>query len=659
MLKKKNIAMMMAATTVATSVAPVFAAVNVENVNEANLIAEVEKLLATKYTDSKECVYTITANGDEITTISELKKEIEKVKTEEYPSLEVRVIDKGHKTIDGKIVNTEKTTKRLYNAEEATHESIPMTTESLITAFEEVDEISAELDETGEVVVITFANGTTLEIERGDEVLDLTKPVDAKGNALSLNADAKLIAGFKTYEGTELQQTIPAKLVSVFTYDEKVIEKITKEVSELRTSEGYTIEGAEFVRTMIKARRDAGYNVVENGSKYNVKLTNVADLEIEVSKDGGYKLDLEVEVSKVSRTVTPDKVIVTLTSEVQKDLATILNDITTTQCDDPDATIDAAIKVGDTRYARLIGDSRFETAVEVSKAQYADAGEADSANAVILVGEEAIVDGLAAAPLAAKKDAPILLTKKDTVPAETMAEIKRLVEKNATIYLVGGEHNISKDVEAQLIKEMNANIVRLAGEDRFETSLEIAKELETETSEAFVVGGDGLADAMSIAAIAANETDDVTPIIVTPEAGLSRDAKDFLKDSAITNVKVVGGEARVSTQVLKDIKNIAIGAERIAGETRNETNAEVIKEFAGEGFDSVYVAKDGDKALVDALAAAPLAGANNGVIVLATDDLTKSQVEAVTNGTDEDSLTQVGGGVGATVIQKLLKALGL
>ena len=88
-------------------------------------------------------------------------------------------------------------------------------------------------------------------------------------------------------------------------------------------------------------------------------------------------------------------------------------------------------------------------------------------------------------------------------------------------------------------------------------------------------------------------------------------------------------------------------------------------------FGSVYVAKDGDNALVDALAAAPLAGVNNGVIVLATDDLTKTQEKAVTaeslvtnptqtpNVADNASLTQVGGGVGANVIQKLIKALGL
>lgn len=47
----------------------------------------------------------------------------------------------------------------------------------------------------------------------------------------------------------------------------------------------------------------------------------------------------------------------------------------------------------------LSGDSRFTTAVEVSKERFKD-GEAE---AIILVGEDAIVDGLASAPLASQK----------------------------------------------------------------------------------------------------------------------------------------------------------------------------------------------------------------------------------------------------------------
>ena len=57
----------------------------------------------------------------------------------------------------------------------------------------------------------------------------------------------------------------------------------------------------------------------------------------------------------------------------------------------------------------MIGETRFETAVEVSKKMFADG----DANSVILVGEDAIVDGLAAAPLAKQATGSILLTKQN------------------------------------------------------------------------------------------------------------------------------------------------------------------------------------------------------------------------------------------------------
>lgn len=680
MLKKKNIAMVMAAATVATSVAPVFAAVNVENVNEANLIAEVEKLLGTKYTDATETgnggvvgvagatnsVYEIVDElGNKITSIADLKKQIEAIKLDGTRTLQLTVTDKGHKTIDGKIVATETTTKRLYNS--SVSSVVNVTTGNLVGSDLNGTGVKGEADEFG-YITLTFADGSTQEVVAGDYVLDLDKPVDANGNAIDLaNITEEIkakIAGFEVLE-TKIpaKQDIPSKVVSVLTYDTTVRTTIEKTADSILTSEGYTKEGAEFINTMRAAI--VRTSVVKNGVKYNLQLTNAGTAKVETiktAKAAVYKLDLVLDVTKAVANAETEEVTITITSDVQKDLATIL------------AAIKGSNDVVDVdgKLNKLVGDTRFETAIEVSKEQYADKNTTvtgkTNANAVILVGEEAIVDGLAAAPLAAEKKAPILLTKKDVVPAETMNEIKRLVEDGKTIYLVGGEHNISKDVEAQLIEEMNANIVRLAGEDRFETSLEIAEELTTSTTEAFVVGGDGLADAMSIASIAANKK---APIIVTAEDKLSRDAKDFLLDSRKDDVTVVGGEARVSTQVLKDIKDIKdiANVERIAGETRNETNAAVINKFASEmtngKFDSVYVAKDGDNALVDALAAAPLAGVKNGVIVLATDDLVKSQEKALDvtattpNVKTGAELTQVGGGVGANVIQKVIKALGL
>ena len=692
MLRKKNIAMVMAAATVATSVAPVFAAVNEENVNEATLIAEVEKLLAKKYSNEEETgipndsigtnqeyknsVYSIESNitttgtigSAEVKSVKELKQMIEQAKLSNT-ELVLTVTDKGHKEIDGKIVASENTTKRFYNEfDEA----------ALNKVFNNVG-ASFELDKNYvEYGKITLANGKEIEIAIDDYVLDLEKPLDENGNLIKVpveglnsnDAIAKRIVGFEVKEeSTKSKQNIPEKIVSKLKFDAKAVNKIEKKASDILTKDGYTKEGAKLINEVRAAVKDASNTVVVDGVKYFVVEAITED--VKAVKGAGYELEINLKAYKTS---TPEDEIpahknvkIVVTGDVQKDLVTIKEAMNAeTDVVDVDGKIN-----------KLAGDDRFETAVEVSKETYLGKSDKEeegktTAGSIILVGEEAIVDGLAAAPLASAADAPILLTKKDSVPTSTMNEIKRLVAKGSKIYLVGGEHNISKEVEKQLVSEMNAEIVRLAGDDRNETSLKIAEELKVVKDGGFtkyyVVGGDGLSDAMSIAAIAAREK---APILVTPADGLTKDAKKFLAENPL-EATVVGGESKVSTQVLKDIKakkNVSVT--RIAGEDRHETNAKVIATLTDE-VDNVYVAKsgyvpqNGDALLVDALAAAPLAAKADGVIVLATDDVTTAQEaavkKAVTKGANnklEAKLTQVGGGVNANIIQKLVKLLGL
>ena len=693
MLKKKNIAMVMAAATVATSVAPVFAAVNEENVNEATLIAEVEKLLAKKYSNEEETgipndsigtnqeyknsVYSIESNitttgtigSAEVKSVKELKQMIEQAKLSNT-ELVLTVTDKGHKEIDGKIVASENTTKRFYNEfDEA----------ALDRAFNNVG-ASFELDKNYvKYGKITLANGKEIEIAIDDYVLDLEKPLDENGNLIKVpveglnsnDAIAKRIVGFEVKEeSTKSKQNIPEKIVSKLKFDTKAVNKIEKKASDILTKDGYTKEGAKFINEVRAAVKDASNTVVVDGVKYFVVEAITED--VKAVKGAGYELEINLKAYKTS---TPEDEIpahknvkIVVTGDVQKDLVTIKEDMNAeTDVVDVDGKIN-----------KLAGDDRFETAVEVSKETYLGKSDKEedgktTAGSIILVGEEAIVDGLAAAPLAKAADAPILLTKKDSVPTSTMNEIKRLVAKGTKIYLVGGEHNISNEVEKQLVSEMNAEIVRLAGDDRNETSLKIAEELKVvkggEFTKHYVVGGDGLSDAMSIAAIAAREE---APILVTPAAGLTKDAKKFLEGNPNADVTIIGGESKISTQALKDVKSKISGdVNRIAGEDRHETNAKVIATLTDE-VDNVYVAKsgyvpqNGDALLVDALAAAPLAAKADGVIVLATDDVTTDQQaavkKAVTKGTNnklEAKLTQVGGGVNANIIQKLVKLLGL
>ncbi|NMS88315.1 S-layer protein SlpA [Clostridioides difficile] len=340
----------------------------------------------------------------------------------------------------------------------------------------------------------------------------------------------------------------------------------------------------------------------------------------------------------------------------------------------------------------VAGDDRIETAIELSSKYYNNSDEdnaitEDAVNNVVLVGSQAIVDGLVASPLASEKKAPLLLTSKDKLDSNVKSEIKRVMNLKTTtginnskkVYLAGGVNSISKEVENEL-KDMGLKVTRLSGDDRYATSLEIADEIGLDDDKAFVVGGTGLADAMSIAPVASqlNAKGDATPIVVVDGKAkeLSSATEDFLDDS---QVDIIGGKNSVSKE-MEDAIDDATGKSpnRVSGDDRQETNAEVLKEsdYFEDGAVNYFVAKDGstkEDQLVDALAAAPVA-ANFGKtynikdntssgtvspapIILATDSLSSDQNVAISkalpSGKSGDNLIQVGKGIASSVITKI------
>lgn len=682
MLKKKNIAMVMAAATVATSVAPVFA-LEQQNMDKEALIKEVEAKLAQKYTDEDlGSVYEIkaTASGSafdantKVTSITQFKGLLEKVEIA-GEGITVEITDKGHATVDGKVVDKVKGTA--YSKAELFAIDNSNAAIKTVTRY---NATGVHVDTTNEVdasnitkIVVALESGVELVLDETCAKLDLNKGLDKDKKEINLtDADAETAKRVESFEvDTTGNPTTTAKLagrnISKIVCDE-TSKTLNFNLTDFITETGYTQAGKELVELLGDANSDVAgskqASVIKDGKKYVVTFdqNGAGNLGIVAVKDAGYKMNIDLQVVEGTNT---SKLQLVVKSNVQKELVDLKAQIKA-------ATSSTDITVG--KFAKLAGDDRFETAVEISKDAYNGKEAAtDTAKAVVLVGENAVVDGLASAPLAKSANAPILLTKKDNIPASTMNEIKRLVEKGSKIYLVGGKNTISKEVEAQLIKEINANIVRLAGNDRYETSLEIAEELDTvkvgNLNKAFVVGGNGLADAMSVAAVAANAQE---PIIVTPKEGLTKDAKAFLnKTTSIVDADVIGGESNVSTQVLKDLigtTNIPVASDvvRVSGKDRNDTNAEVLaKYFPSTGkLTNVYVAKDADAQLVDALAVAPLAGETaTGAIVLATNDLTAAQEKAIKTAkhatATENKTTQIGNGVATTVMQKVLKALGL
>ncbi len=314
---------------------------------------------------------------------------------------------------------------------------------------------------------------------------------------------------------------------------------------------------------------------------------------------------------------------------------------------------------------KLVGADRYATAVKIAKELRIVGGTKDEVKDIVLVNGNSLVDGLAAAPLAnslsATKKAPILLTETGKLPTATKKYLRELIDveenKDVTVHIVGGTGVVSKSIEREL-KDLGLKVERLAGEDREGTSMAVAEKIADEVgyTNAFVVGATGEADAMSISGKAAELK---TPIVVSGFNGLSEDTLEELDGK---NITVLGGDASVSNAEYENIGAVAGSIKRIAGSDRKDTNAKIISTFYNNSFagaaKSVLVAKD--DVLVDALTASNLSAHQNAPIVLATNELTKAQLDAVvTNASASKKVYQIGGGVAPAVVKAVAKALDL
>ena len=440
-------------------------------------------------------------------------------------------------------------------------------------------------------------------------------------------------------------------------------------LSELYDGLFLTTKGEELLSTM-KEYDAEGYSVTEIAT-------------VNTNANGLYSIELTFEKTINKKTV---KNVVRITSNDKEKMDLFAKGISVVKTINHGSRV---IKVRKFPVQKLAGSNREETAVKVAKENADIRTVAENGN-IVLVNRDSLVDGLAAAPLAASVInqnntigsgnyvAPILLTNTNGLSKVTKDYMKEVVAHQrvgaldkVTVYLVGGEAVISKAVENDL-KEIGLRVVRAGGKDREATSLKVAELMKKDTSanaytEAFLVGADGEADAMSIAGYAAENK---TPIIVESRKGLSEDSIELFKGYknagfAKKDVTIIGGETVVSAATKAKLDAEGLKVERLSGAKRQDTNAEVINVLYGNHtVDQVVVSKDGkgnNGQLVDALTSASLAAKDHAPIVLGTKELTKAQINALelkakTTGV---YVYQVGEGVQPSVIRTIANRLGL
>ena len=251
---------------------------------------------------------------------------------------------------------------------------------------------------------------------------------------------------------------------------------------------------------------------------------------------------------------------------------------------------------------RVSGNSRIDTAIETSKKGWTKADN------VVLTNGWGFADALAGGPLASMLDAPILLTQgKADIETVVLNRFSELSAKN--IYILGGEAVVPASIEQQL-KAAGYNVVRLAGNDRYATSVAIAKKMDEIRGSApefvFVADGTNYPDALSASTVAGIKK---VPIIFTPsdKTGFNATSTEYAQSCGTKSAVMLGGTAVVKPDVETKLKDLGFTTQRVFGQNRYETSAEIYKTYK-----SVFA---GDKALMatglnfpDALAGGALGG---------------------------------------------------
>jgi len=209
--------------------------------------------------------------------------------------------------------------------------------------------------------------------------------------------------------------------------------------------------------------------------------------------------------------------------------------------------------------ARVSGSDRFGTAVAVSKAEFPTGG----AGAVVLARGDDYPDALVGAPLAAARNAPLLLTTGSSLPAAIKAEIQRVLGSGKTVYVLGGSNAVPTSIETELTG-LGYVVTRYSGANRFATAVKVADALG-DPSTVLLATGTNFPDALA-AGVAAVRAGGV--VLLTNGSTLPAETSAYLSAHPGTDY-AIGGPAAAADPA----------ATAIVGSDRFGTSVDVAEKF--------------------------------------------------------------------------------
>ena len=210
---------------------------------------------------------------------------------------------------------------------------------------------------------------------------------------------------------------------------------------------------------------------------------------------------------------------------------------------------------------RFDGINRYDTARKIALKMR----EKGNTKVVELASGENYPDALSMTSMAIKDKAPILLTKKDSIPMYTK---KALAEWDIETVKIAGLHKaISKEVEKQIdegfsiakgnkidsnIYDGALSVLRYGGANRYETSTVIAAATYPKSSIVVYATGENFPDALVAGNYAGRKK---APVLLVNRDSLPSVIKEYNENSNIRKIVVIGGVNAISDYVFDLILN--------------------------------------------------------------------------------------------------------
>ena len=273
--------------------------------------------------------------------------------------------------------------------------------------------------------------------------------------------------------------------------------------------------------------------------------------------------------------------------------------------------------------ARTGGATRYETAA----ALFDTFGHVDNA---VLSSGALFPDALSANYLAGRLHTGTLLTAPATLSNAAKQSI--ITSGVKTVYITGETGAVSQAVQNQIEALHVGNVptaafisvVRLGGANRYATNKLVNEHSFLAANTVLLASGSNFPDALALGPIAYHKT---FPLILTKGITLGASESSQLSDFHPTSVIIAGGTGVVSQAIEDSLTAKGLTVLRLAGADRTLTAAAVatwatagiapntgIKAAQGFVSGTTYIST-GDN-FADALAAGPVAGANNRLILL-------------------------------------------